>query len=183
MEELDPTQAFLKEAQKKLSEVTAARTELDQDYAKKRADIDAQILKWKRAIDGVLAVVENEQGDPADVEVSAFVNGQAGRQKIKFTDGVRICLKQRCDKPASAPDIRDGLINLGFDFGKYAQPLVPIHNCLKRLVEQGEVRAEKNADGQTVGYKWISALERALDEDNRSHPAYRLSKRTVDHFK
>jgi hypothetical protein len=163
--EPDPIPAFLKEAQKKLNEVTTARADLDKNYAKKRADIDALILKWKRAIDGVMAIAESEQSDPADIEVSAFVDGKAGRQTIKFTDAVRLCLKQRGDKPASAPDVRDRLINLGFDFGKYTQPLVPIHNCLKRLADQGEAEAVKNSDGQIVGYKWISPIEQAVAEE------------------
>ena len=76
MEFDDPAQAFLNEAHKKLSEVTTARADLDKDYGKKRADIDAQILKWKRAIDGVMAVAESEHDDPEDVEVSAFVDGK-----------------------------------------------------------------------------------------------------------
>jgi hypothetical protein len=162
---LDPIQAFLMAAHEALSKFTAARADLDKEYAERRASIDAEILKWKRAMDSVLAVAESEQTDPADVEVSAFVDGKAGRQKIKFTDAVRMCLKQRGDKPASAPDVRDGLINFGFDFGKYAQPLVPIHNCLKRLVEQGEAEPVKNDEGQVIGYKWISAIERALAEE------------------
>jgi hypothetical protein len=66
MEFDDPAQAFLNEAHKKLSEVTTARADLDKDYGKKRADIDAQILKWKRAIDGVMAVAESEHDDPED---------------------------------------------------------------------------------------------------------------------
>jgi hypothetical protein len=163
--EFDPTQTFLIAAHGKLTELTNARADLDKEYTKKRADIDAHILKWKRAVDGVMAVTETEQIDPADVEVSAFIDGKAGRQTIKFTDGVRLCLRQRGDKPASAPDIRDGLINLGFNFGKYAQPLVPIHNCLKRLVEQKEAEAVKNDEGQIVGYKWISPIEQALAEE------------------
>jgi hypothetical protein len=167
--EVDPIQAFLIEAHKKLNEVTTTRADLDKEYEKKRADIDAQILKWKRAIDGVSAVAESEQGDPADVEVSGFVDGKPGRQTIKFTDAVRLCLRQRGDKPASAPDVRDGLINLGFAFGKYAQPLVPIHNCLKRLVEQGEAVAVKNNEGQIIGYKWVSPIEQALAEE---YPSY-----------
>lgn len=162
MEIDEATQAFLKEAHKQLSEFTSARVALEKNFEEKRAEIDGHILKWKRAIDGVLAVTESEQGDPEDVEVSAFV---AGRKTVKFTDGVRLCLKQRSNTVLSAPDVRDGLINLGFDFGKYAQPLVPIHNCLKRLVEQGEAEAVKTAEGQSIGYKWISPIERALAEE------------------
>jgi hypothetical protein len=171
MEFDDPAQAFLNEAHKKLSEVTTARADLDKDYGKKRADIDAQILKWKRAIDGVMAVAESEHDDPEDVEVSAFVDGAAGRQRIKFTDAVRLCLRQRGDKPVSAPDVRDGLINLGFDFGRYAQPLVPIHNCLKRLVAQGEAEPVVNDEGPIIGYKWISPIEQALAEEYPSFMA------------
>ena len=69
------------------------------------------------------------------------------------------------DIPISVPEIREQLINLGFNFAKYAQPLVPIHNTLKRLEEQGEVSPLKNEQGQTLGYEWISPIERALNDD------------------
>jgi hypothetical protein len=175
--ELGPTQAFLKEAHKKLNEVTTARARLDTDYEKKRADIDAQILKWKRAIDVVMAIAESEQGDPSDVEVSGFVEGKPGRQTIKFTDAVRLCLKQQGGKLISVPEVRDGLVNLGFDFGKYAQPLVPIHNCLKRLTEQGEAMTVKNEAGQVIGYKWISPIEQAVAEE---YPNYAEANRITE---
>jgi hypothetical protein len=88
-----------------------------------------------------------------------------GKQTIKFTDGVRLVLKQNRNAILTATDIRTCLLNLGFDFAKYSQPMTPIHNCLKRLEEQGEVMAKKTKDGQVIGYTWISSIERALAED------------------
>jgi len=134
-----------------------------------RNTIDKEIVNWKRVIDSLLAVSESEDTDPSDVEVSAFVENETGVKTIKFTDGVRLVLSQNAsrDIPISVPEIRDQLMNLGFDFAKYAQPLVPIHNTLKRLAEQGEVSPLKNEMGQTLGYKWISPIERALSDDNQ----------------
>lgn len=143
-----------------LDKFVAARADID----KQRAEIDKNIIHWKMLVDSLRPFCsDDDEEDPSDVEVSAFVEG--GKQKIKFTDGVRIVLKQHRDAPITVPDIRMGLLNLGFDFSKYRQPLTPIHNCLKRLEEQGEVKPEKTNDGQIVGYKWVSSIERALAEE------------------
>jgi len=155
---VDPISAALEAAHQKLS-----------DLLSERATIDKEIVDWKRVIDSLLAVSESEDTDPAVVEVSAFVEGKPGKQTVKFTDGVRMVLQQNSNReiPISVPEIRDQLTNLGFDFAKYAQPLVPIHNTMKRLEEQGEVRPLKNEMGQTLGYKWISPIERALSDDDQ----------------
>jgi hypothetical protein len=144
-----------------------------------RARIDKEIVDWKRVIDSLLAVSSSDTDDPSDVEVSAFVNDKPGKTTIKFTDGVRMVLRQNANRniPISVPDIRDQLINVGFNFAKYAQPLVPIHNTLRRLEEQGEVKPLKNEAGQTLGYTWISPIERALNEDRRGQ----ITLRNVNH--
>jgi len=161
----DPLKESLVVATQKLSEFVAARAEID----KQRAAIDAQIIQWKQLVDSLRIVCTDEdEEDPSDVEVSAFVEGKPGKQIVKFTDGVRMVLRQNRDVVITAPEMRTGLTNLGFQFFKYRQPLTPIHNCLKRLEEQGEVKAEKTKDGQIVGYKWISPIERALAEDSPS---------------
>jgi hypothetical protein len=128
----------------------------------KRVEIDKGIVDWTRVRDSLLKVSQGESDDPSDVEVS--VVNKPERTTIRFTEGVRMVLKQNASRDISVPEIRDQLINLGFDFAKYAQPLVPIHNTLKRLEEQGEVKTLKNEQGQTLGYRWISTLQRALAE-------------------
>ena len=155
---VDPIYSALEAAHQKLNELLAERSR-----------IDKEIVDWKRVIDSLMAVSESDEGDPSDVEVSTLA-AESSRTTIKFTDGVRMVLRQNADRtvPISVPEIRDQLINLGFNFAKYAQPLVPIHNTLKRLEEQGEVSPLKNEQGQTLGYKWISPIERALYDDTRS---------------
>jgi hypothetical protein len=152
---IDPINAALETGHKKLTELL-----------RERARIDKEIVEWKRVIDSLLAVSEEDSSDPSDVQISSL-GAESGKKTIRFTDGVRMVLSQNAsrDVPISVPEIRDQLTNLGFDFAKYAQPLVPIHNTLKRLEEQGEVSPLKNAQGQTLGYTWISPIERALNDD------------------
>ncbi len=159
----DPLKESLVIATQKLNEFVAARAEID----KQRAAIDAHIIQWKQLVDSLRTVCTDEdEEDPSDVELSAFVEGKPGRQTVKFTDGVRTVLKEKRNVIVTPLDIRAGLTNLGFDFSKYSQPLTPIHNCLKRLEEQGEVKTEKTPGGHTIGYKWISPIERALAEES-----------------
>jgi len=137
-----------------------AKMRLD-SLANERARIDKEIIDWKRVVDS-LTVVAGEQSDGVPADVALFANPiLAPLLKMSFTDGIRTVLRM-ANGPLSAPAIRDQLMLLDFDFSKYKQELVPIHNTLKRLEDQEEVQAIKNAQGQTVAYKWISPLTRAL---------------------
>jgi hypothetical protein len=161
----DPFKESLVVATQKLNEFVTARADID----KQRAAIDAQIIQWKQLVDSLRTVCNDEDDeDPSDVEVSTLMEGVGGKQKIKFTDGVRMVFRQNQNSVLTAPEIRNGLLNLGFNFSKYRQPLTPIHNCLKRLEEQGEVMPKKLPDGQILGYTWISPIERALAEETPS---------------
>jgi hypothetical protein len=152
---VDPINAALETAHQKLNQLLTDRVR-----------IDKEIVEWKQLVDSLLAVSQSDESDPSDVELGDFIARELGTKALKFTDGVRMVLSQNASRkvPISVPEIRDQLINLGFDFAKYAQQLVPIHNTLKRLEEQGEVTPLKNEEGQTLGYKWISPIERALNE-------------------
>ncbi len=162
---LKPLRESLVIATQKLDEFVSARADID----KQRAAIDAQIIFWKQLVDSLRTVCTDEEEDPSDVKISTLVEGAAGKQTLKFTDAVRMVLKENRNVIVTAPDIREGLLNLGFQFAKYRQPLTPIHNCLKRLEEQGEVKPEKTAMGAIIGYTWISSIERALAEESPSY--------------
>ena len=157
--------------------MTAALDVIDKkigDLLTSRANIDREIVRWKQAKDGLLAVVEGEGPDPPDVEISGFMDGKPGRQTLKFTDAVRLVLEQQAkDTYITAPDIRVFLLNFGFDLSDKAQPLSPIHNCLRRLSERGEIAPLKTNEGQIIGYKWLSPIERALDDENNFYAATR----------
>jgi hypothetical protein len=142
----DPIQDALAEARSKLDKLVA-----------ERARIDKQIIEWKRVVDS-LTVVSEEASDelPADVTLDERL-----ALTMKFTDGVRMAL-QLAGGPLTVPQLRDQLVSVGFDFSKYKQELVPLHNTLKRLEEQGEVKIIRDTQERVIGYQWISPIERAL---------------------
>jgi hypothetical protein len=138
-------------ARNKLSELINSRTE-----------IDKEIIHWKRVVDSLSAVTEESSDElPEDVNL---MESLAPLTTVKFTDAVRFLLQSAKGSPISAPQIRDVLTKLGFNLSKYKQELVPIHNTLKRLQEQGEARPVKNEQGQTIGYGWIDPVQRALTD-------------------
>jgi hypothetical protein len=147
----DPIQDALAKAKTKLDQLVSDRTK-----------IEKEIIDWKRVVDS-LTVVSEESPDelPADVNLDERLG-----LTMKFTDGVRKAL-QFTNGSLTAPQIRDQLVKIGFDFSKYKQELVPLHNTLKRLEEQGEVESVRNAQGQITGYKWIDEIEQALRAASR----------------
>jgi hypothetical protein len=148
----------LAQARKNLDELVAERTR-----------IDREIMNWKRVVHS-LAAVSGEHGDETPADVRLFSDPKlTPLLNLKFTDAIRNALAS-VDGYISAPAIRDQLNDLGFDFSKYKQELVPIHNALKRLEEQGEAQAVKNEQGQTLGYRWISPIARALAEEGMHGP-------------
>jgi hypothetical protein len=163
------------------SALTEAKAKLDK-LVEERRKIDEQIVNWKRVVDSLCAVSEDVSDTlPPDIEVivraQALAPFEAPSDKnpksmdspstrISFTDAIRSTLRTRELRVVPVPEIRDELVACGFDFSKYKQKLVPIHNTLKRLEEQGEVRAVKNEQGRVKGYQWIGPIERAIKEEN-----------------
>lgn len=153
-----------------------AKTKLDELWVERRK-IDEQILDWKRVIDSLCAVSEDVSDTlPPDIEFIVRVQGtlpsgdnptaESLPTKVSFTEAIRTILRLRELKLVPVPEIRDELIACGFDFSKYKQKLVPIHNALKRLEEQGEVKGIKNDQGRVKGYQWIAPIERAFREEH-----------------
>jgi hypothetical protein len=70
-----------------------------------------------------------------------------------MTDGVRFILR-RAQRPMSAIDVRDELVNWGFDMSRYANDLSAIHTVLKRLAKAGEIRFMARAAGSHA-YEWM----------------------------
>ena len=57
---------------------------------------------------------------------------------MRLTSAIRQILAESA-VPMRPPDLRDGLINHGFNVAQYANKLAVIHNTLSRLERQGEV--------------------------------------------
>jgi len=138
----------------------AARNELEV-LLKQRQEIDKRIMALQRTVDALIAVCEEEGVElPADllqdVELPASATG--------FTDAVRNVLKES-GLPMGPTAIRDGLIRRGIDMTKYSNPMVVVHNTLKRLCTQGDIQRTPVGESGAFQYVWVGPVGRALALD------------------
>jgi hypothetical protein len=158
-----------------------ARTKLG-NLMVERKRIDHEIIEWKCVVDSLSAVSEEESEEtPPDLEITASCHytldptiRSSHSTRIKFTDAVREILRLQHPRVLRVPLIRDYLIEWTYDFSKYKQELVPVHNALKRLEEQGEAKAIKDKRGRLIGYQWIEPFERALRNNDLTDIARQL---------
>ena len=80
----------------------------------------------------------------------------------------------------------DMLTRQGFDFSKYKQELVPVHNTLKRLVDQGRPLPSLTVKVRSLGTKWVDPIQhRVLSQDpakiavRRKHMVMRRRRRAA----
>lgn len=73
------------------------------------------------------------------VSALRLVTGQDAQVETGLTDAVRAVLKRESQQGRSPTEIREGMLAMGFDLGKYSQPLAAIHVVIKRLERSGEV--------------------------------------------
>lgn len=165
----DPIKDALATARHNLMSRISQRLNLTEEAQR----LDKEIDDWKRVVDSLSTVSGETSAElPADILVFDRAASLAGvatplaepYKAMRFTDAIRETLRE-AGVVLSPPQIRDHLKIMGFDFSKYAQELVPVHNTLKRLAEQGEVRVFTNADGDTVGYMWIDPVLQAVEKE------------------
>ncbi len=169
-------------ADKIKSALTEARTKLG-DLMVERKRLDQEIIEWKRVVDSLSAVSEEVSEEiPPDLEIistACYTRDPSIRSshttRIKFTNAVREILRLQHPKVLRVPAIRDYLMDWSYDFSKYKQELVPVHNALKRLQEQGEAKAIKDKRGRLIGYQWIEPFERAMEDAELTNIARQLA--------
>jgi hypothetical protein len=169
-------------ADKIKSALAEARTKLC-NLIVQRKRVDKEIIEWKRVVDS-LSVVSEEASEeiPPDLEITTSVHytldpsiRSSHTSRIKFTDAVREILRLQHPRVLRVPAIRDYLIGWSYDFSKYKQELVPVHNALKRLEEQGEAKAIRDKRGRLIGYRWIEPFDRAMKNDDLTDIARQLA--------
>src|SRR5215468_8815409 len=100
----------------------------------KRADLDSRIVRLKQTIAGLVGLCE--AADKTRRPLNHVV--PLPPRFMRLTSAMRQLLAESA-VPMRAPDLRDGLINRGFNVTQYANKLAVIHNTLSRLERQGEV--------------------------------------------
>jgi hypothetical protein len=117
-----------------------------------RSEIDAKLSKLKHTVDALSALCEQPVSEPA---TPALTSAQI--DDLGITDAIRKVLTDS-KLPLTAPQIRDALVNLGIDVSQYASILTVIHNTIKRMTKQGEIREVKTSAGLFVGWLYCRSL-------------------------
>jgi hypothetical protein len=123
-----------------------ARTELD-DLMIQRSEMDARISQLEITIDGLAALCNTaDLAEKTSLDVSAGV-----------TEAIRTVLQQT-NTAMTAPQIRDTLLDMGYDTGRYASILTVIHNTIRRMNDQGEIWIVQNG-GRFAGWRYRKPAE------------------------
>jgi len=110
-----------------------------------RQGIDSKLSKLKQTIDALSALCERPV---PEIELSPR---SALTEEIGLTDAVRKVMSD-AKLPMTVPQIRDALLNLGYDMNQYASGLTVIHNTINRLEKQAELTPVKTPAGAFVGW-------------------------------
>jgi hypothetical protein len=146
-----------------------AREELQAAY-EERAAIEQRIVHLTKTVEGLAALCEPEAGE------EFLVSGERDHssfQMTSLTDAIRRVFSEAEEPILSPTEVRDKLLAMGMDLNRYKQPLVPIHNTLKRLLAQEEIVEFRDDNNDLRGYRWISPLARAVAQVS-DHPLRRI---------
>jgi hypothetical protein len=165
MSDTNPFEIALKQARKSLGEAY-----------EERGAIEQRIVRLKQTIDGLAALCEPE---PNEDLVQVQGGHLPGGYNTSLTDAIRRIFSETSKPMLTPPEVRDALLTMGVNLAKYKQPLVPIHNTLKRLEAQGELIPFIDDAGDLRGYRWVSPLARAVAEVGRNRPMEELEKQTI----
>ena len=117
-----------------------------QRLIKQRNEIDLKLSKLKQTVSALSALCERPLPE-LKVQPRATVDADLG-----ISDAIRKVMFES-KLPMTAPQIRDSLLNLGYDVDQYSSILTVIHNTIKRMEKQGEIAEVKTSGGVFVG--WI----------------------------
>jgi len=137
-----------------------ARKSLAEAY-EDRSAIEKRIVRLKQTIDGLAALCEPE---PNEDLVQVQEVDLPYPYKTSLTDAIRKIFSETTEPILTPVEVRDALLAMGVNLEKYKQPLVPVHNTLKRLEAQGELVPFRDDTGDLRGYRWVSPLARAVAE-------------------
>lgn len=96
-----------------------------------RDELNLKIVRLQQLVRSLTSAADSDAGFNESFEHIAATIG--------FTDAVLTILRNSRDE-LTARNIRDRMVELGYELGKYANPLGFIHSVLGRLESQGKIR-------------------------------------------
>ena len=106
--------------------------------------VQEQISHWGPIVEKLATLAGEEL--PADVQERVNALNKVKRtsemavEDLGLTDAIRWVFKQPLILPLTPTQVRDRLAEMGFDLTKYTHMMPPIHNTLKRMKENCEIR-------------------------------------------
>jgi hypothetical protein len=124
------------------------------ELLKQEKDAKDQISHWAPIVEQLARLC----GETLDPQILNRINelnqmNQAGvGQEMGLTEAIRWVFRQPLLLPLTPTGVRDRLAEMGYDIEKYAFVMPPIHNTLKRMKENGEIKEVDNVGGLGKAY-------------------------------
>ncbi len=123
------------------------RTKLRQ-LAAKRDHIEAEISKCETVVKALAMSIEDKaERERALAEIASLVKPEG------FTDVIVRILRESRPAALTPPEIRDRMIEGGFNLNAYKSPMASIHAILTRLRQRGQVK--RKVRGDDTAHEWI----------------------------
>ena len=126
------------------------------ELLRQEKEVKDQISHWVPIVEQ-LAKLAGETVDPEIVsrinELNKVKEVRIG-EEMGLTEAIRWVFRQPLILPLTPTGVRDKLAEMGYDLGKYAFVMPPIHNTLKRMKEAGEIKEVDNVGG--LGKAFVS---------------------------
>jgi hypothetical protein len=110
----------------------SARAEFEK-LIQERAGLDSRIVRLKQTIAGLVGLCDGNDNARRSLSKIAPLPPRF----MRLTSAIRQLLAESTS-PMRPPDLRDALVDRGFNVSQYANKLAVIHNTLSRLEKQGE---------------------------------------------
>ena len=134
------------------------------ELLRQEKEVKDQVSHWAPIVEQ-LAKLCGETVDPEIVnrinELGVYqlnhVNQTGVGEEMGLTEAIRWVFRQPLILPLTPTQVRDHLAEMGYDLGKYAHVMPPIHNTLKRMKEGGEIKEVEGLGG--IGRAFVSARQ------------------------
>ncbi|OLE51530.1 MAG: hypothetical protein AUG51_22365 [Acidobacteria bacterium 13_1_20CM_3_53_8] len=129
----------------------AARKELA-TLEDERAKLDKRITQLKQGIVGLSALAGNEDSGEKPQSMMDVLTGVG--VETGLTDATRMIVSA-FGMPMTPVQVRDALLNLGYDLSGYSNVVASLHTIMKRLGKNKELIALLDDNGKALGaYQW-----------------------------
>ena len=111
-------------------------------------EVKDQISHWTPIVEQLAKLT----GETLDPEIASRINELHVQQpgagdEMGLTEAIRWVFRQPLLLPLTPTQVRDRLAEMGYDLGKYAHMMPPIHTTLKRMKDAGEIKEVDNVGG------------------------------------